>query len=107
MNRKFIYDGHSSFKKELAKLEKNHPEQYNKIYIELKKLEKRATFIQKGKKYPVLKKIDGLYQLRVNDYRILFEIKDSIIYYLQLFEKKSNSTPQRYYETAKKRKIDF
>lgn len=106
MNKSFNHDGHSSFKKELAKLEKKHPEQYNKIYIELRKLEKRVASIQKGTPYPGLKKVDNLYQFTINDHRILFDINDDvIIFYLLLFEKKSNSTPQRYYKTAKKRRV--
>ncbi|GAB0171738.1 hypothetical protein LSPCS325_51750 [Lysinibacillus sp. CTST325] len=106
MNKSFNHDGHSSFKKELAKLEKKHPEQYNKIYIELRKLEKRTAFIQKGKQYPGLKKVNNLYQFTIDDHRILFDIKNNaIIFYLLLFEKKSKSTPQRYYKIAKKRRV--
>lgn len=101
-----IHHEHPSFLKELAKLEKKCPEQYYKIYIELRKLEKRAKQIQKGQQYPGLKKVEGLYQLRIKDHRVLFDIEgDSVIYYLLLFEKKSNSTPQQYYETAKKRRV--
>lgn len=101
-----IHHEHPSFLKELAKLEKKNPEQYNKIYIELRKLEKRVRQIQEGKKYPGLKRVEGLYQLTIKDHRVLFDIQnDALIYYLLVFEKKSNSTPQRYYETAIKRRV--
>lgn len=101
-----IHHEHPSFLKELAKLEKKYPEQYNKIYIELRKLEKRAKQIQEGQKFPGLKKVEGLYQLTIKDHRVLFDIENgAVIFYLLLFEKKSNSTPQRHYETAKKRRV--
>jgi phage-related protein len=101
-----INDGSASFKKELAKLKKKHPEHYRRIYINLRKLEKKADSIQNLKYQPNgLKYFDEIWQYQIGDHRVVFHFNEQgEIHYDKLFEKKKNKTPKRHIKTAKKRK---
>lgn len=106
MSNQIINDGSTSFEKELAKLQKKHPEQYRRIYIALKKLEKKADSISNLEYQPKgLKYFENIWQYQIGDYRILFIFsEEGTIQYKKLFEKKKNQTPKRHIKTAKKRK---
>ena len=101
-----INDDSVSFTKELAKLKNKHPEHYRRIYLDLRKLEKRADSIQNLKYQPKgLKYFERIWQYQIGDYRIWFHFKEQgEIHYDKLFVKKKNKTPKHHIKTAKKRK---
>ena len=93
-------------------IKKHEPALYRKVFGKLVMLKKIGKSIQSGQmSHPEIKQLKGtedIWQLRVNDDRILFFYfaSDSIVMTNQ-FRKKQNSTPQNEIDRAENRKEEW
>lgn len=90
-------------------LEKREPETFRKVYYQLLKLSENGNCIRsreiKPKNIKKLKGTDDIWQLRIDENRVLFFYygKESIVITNQ-FKKKKNETPKREISRAESRK---
>ena len=96
----------------IQQIKRREPETFRKTIIMLEYLEENGKEIQSGKikrdDIKKLKKTEDIWQLRINDDRLLFfyYVNDAIVFTNQ-FRKKSNGTPSNEITRAETRKNDW
>lgn len=100
--------GHQSVYEWLTKLAERDPADYRRAYYLLKVIGENGLLIQTGQaKNKSIKRLKGtdIWQVRVNDHRLLFFFyQDNAVVLTNHFTKKHSDTPQSEIKRAEKRK---
>ncbi len=101
--------GHQPVYDWIKSIEKEDPETFRKTIYLLTLLEENGDLVRSGKSnrndIKRLKKTNGIWQLRINENRLLFFFfEEDKIVFTNHFKKKSNSTPPNEIKRAERRK---
>lgn len=114
MDLKFYTDGRGRqpVYEWILEMQQHDKETYRKIVIMLNYLEENGKYIHAGvvshKDIKKLTGTDGIWQLRINAYRVLFfYFEGDTIVFTNVFHKKKNKTPRVEIQRAEQRKDDY